>query len=376
MASAVVDWDTFGAGRSGGPDESTVRRPMNWSQLADGTPPPRRWIYPGWLSYDPTLLVGPGGVGKTLLAQHLGTALATGSEFFEKQVCQPLTVLMWACEDDHDELWRRQVAICGSLNVSMADLQLRFILEPRRGRENTLLTMHYAEPAWTPLMGELTEQVNDYKADVLLLDNVGQTFGANENDRHHVTRYINGILGMTDRPFCPLLMAHPARHSGSEYAGSAAWENAVRMRWLFGEQLPGDDQVQDTEDPDADVRYLSRRKSNYSAKDWRKFRLVDGALQLDAKIEGEASMASARSSHVVLDAFRRIRTMGLDTSASTHASNYLPKIILAHRLNQGLNARELGKGMSDLMLDGALKVGVVGTYANRNPKQGLVEPTP
>ena len=50
-----------------------------------------------------------------------------------------------------------------------------------------MLSTVYGAPKLTPLMDELRAQVNDYKADVLILDNVGQTFGANENCRHDVT---------------------------------------------------------------------------------------------------------------------------------------------------------------------------------------------
>lgn len=372
MASPVVDpWESFHRDRPGSVLQLPQRRALNWGNLAQRTAPPRKWIIPGWLAYDPTLLVGTGGVGKTLLGQHLGTALATNTEFIGRAE-KPLSVLMWACEDDKDELWRRQEAICRSMGVDMAALAGSFIIEPRRGLDSTLIATQFNQPVWTPLYGELQAQVNDYHADILLLDNVGQTFGANENDRHHVTYFINGMVGLTQGDFCPILFAHPARGLTSEYAGSAAWENAVRMRWLFGANLP-DAGEEPTEEPESDVRYLSRRKSNYSAKDWRCFKLAEGALELEQPIEGEASMHQARARRVALDGFRRILGMGQTASDSTHAANYLPKMILGHRLNEGLTRKQLADALSSLMLDGVLKVGVAGKYANGGAKMGLVD---
>lgn len=374
MAARLVGfWDDFSPDR----ESATViqmpqrRRPLNWADLAEKDPPDRRWIYPGWLGYDPTILVGMGGVGKTLLAQHLGTALATATPFFERST-EPLTVLMWACEDDKDELWRRQKVICLSMNVPMGSLAGSFVIEPRRGLDNTLFAQTYGQPGWTALYGELQAQINDYHADVLLLDNVGQTFGCNENDRHQVTQFINGIVGLRSGPFCPVMLAHPARGTASEYAGSAAWENAVRMRWLFGETLPESKSDDEQDGPESNVRYLSRRKSNYSAKDWRKFTLVDNALVPDTRVNGDEEMHKSRARRVVLDGFDRLAKMGQDCSAAANAPNNLPKLLLQHRINEGLNRKQLTEALSDLMLDGALKIGTVGQYANRSPKPGLV----
>src|SRR5437773_12022409 len=82
------------------------RRPLDWRILADGEPPQRDWAIDHWLGMAyVTLLAGLGGIGKTLLAQMLGSAIALGRPFIDV-IPKPRTVLAWWTEDDHDEIRR------------------------------------------------------------------------------------------------------------------------------------------------------------------------------------------------------------------------------------------------------------------------------
>jgi hypothetical protein len=105
---------------------------LDWAALVKQTPPPRVWAIYGWLGFGHnTLLVGGGGSGKTLIAQQMCSALHLGRPFID-EVKRPLTCLMWACEDDHDELWRRQVAIAKFFDVKL-DAFNGMHVEPRLG---------------------------------------------------------------------------------------------------------------------------------------------------------------------------------------------------------------------------------------------------
>src|SRR5262245_22752929 len=175
-------------------DKARALGAIDWTLLAGRQPPARTWWIQDWLSPAPTLCSGGGGIGKSLLWQTIGTALATGREFLGATVA-PLRVLIWACEDDENEIWRRQVAICQHLGVTLSGLGGLSIV-PRLGADNTLLDLSFGKPTFTPAFVMLREQVNDLAIDVLVLDNVGQTFGGNESDRHQVTVFVNGIQGI------------------------------------------------------------------------------------------------------------------------------------------------------------------------------------
>ena len=244
-----------------GPADAVAR--SRWTATAQ-----RTWLVNHWLTYGITLLAGRGGIGKSMIAQTVGTALALGRPFID-EVTEPQTVLMWACEDDHDEVWRRQIAINDLLGCTMADIEGRFIVESRLGAANSMWTMPSARCRRAAALKEWHEQINDIGATVAILDNIAHAFGGNENDRHHVTSFVNGLASVTERPVATLLLGHVARSQGSEFAGSAAWENAARMRWLFDVGSRGE--AGRRQDPEPDVRYLAKRKANYSTNDWRRF---------------------------------------------------------------------------------------------------------
>ena len=93
--------------------------PLDFVDLAGKRPPPRSWVVQDWIPRRAvTLMVGRGGVGKSLLAQQIGTSIA-GAKDWLGPVPRAGQVVGLFCEDDHDELWRRQVDICRAMNLPM-----------------------------------------------------------------------------------------------------------------------------------------------------------------------------------------------------------------------------------------------------------------
>lgn len=347
-------------------------RPVAWDELT-GETPPRTWWIQDWLGPWPTLTAGGGGAGKTKLWQAIGTSLATGKRYLADAVA-PLRVLIWSCEDDRAEVWRTQVAVNTYLGVTMTDLQDRLYIVPRLGHENTLLGLEFGKPTFTSLYDELRQQVNDLKIDLLVLDNIAQVYGGNENDRHQATMFVNGIAGLVlDRPFAPVLLGHVARAQGSEFSGSAAWENAVRMRWYLGATLP-DQKLEEGEPADPDVVYLARRKANYAAKDWRRLRFRDGLL-VSEEPEGRRFDQCYRddvSEAVVLAGMTKLLAAGVQPSDARNANDYLPGQLILKGYAQGHSKKELAAAMNRLMGGGRLRREAIGKYSNRAPRFGLV----
>lgn len=354
--------------------QATLRRPMDWGKLAELTPPMRKWSVSNWLTAGPTLFAGAGGIGKTLVAQTLATALAARTRYLD-DIDDYHVVLFWACEDDHDELWRRQIQINAYLGIQMSDLVDRLILEPRFGLDNTLYTMTYGAPAWTPLRDELRSQLNDYAASVLFLDNIGQTFGAEENKRHHVTSFINGVSGLvTDYPFSPVIMGHPAKAADSEFAGNAAWENAVRMRWFMGYKLP-DQKAEEGEEPEPNVRYISKRKTNYSVKDFRKLVYKDGVFAPEEAQYGAFRQRFANrdvdAETCVIVALQRFTDSKVRVTGGVTSGDFLPRKMRETKLADDFSDRELRQALSRLILAQRIEEVSYGNYGNRTSKTTL-----
>lgn len=351
---------------------------MRWAELDGEQPPLRTWAISHWLGHGTTLLAGRGGIGKTLLAQTLATALALGRNFLDT-VEREQRVLFWACEDDRDELWRRQVAICRYFNVNLSDLEDKLIIEPRSGMDNTLFYAEYGAPRWTHLFGELKSQVEDYKADVTFIDNIGQTFGGKENDRHHVTSFINGLTGLAadKRLHSTVLLAHPGKQEDSEFSGSTAWENSVRMRWHMGTKLPDQEGKDDEAEEDPTVRYIAKRKTNYTIKDYRRLTYADGVF----KSAVETTSFSDRytfgkreeiAEEIVLKALDRFAGSNIRTTAGKTSPDYLPKKIREMKLAQDLSPREVTEALNRLRLSQRIVEAPIGKYGNRGTKIGLV----
>lgn len=358
-----------------------VRRPIDWERVEDQPPADRQWLSKGWLGRKQTaLLAGAGGIGKSLLGQQIGSELCLGINGVLPSEGRELTVLGWFSEDEEDELGRRQIRIAQHAGRNVSDFHDRLIVESFIDRDATLAERIGGVFSPTPLLDELRAQVNDYRADLVLLDNVARIFGGDENNRHDVTRYCAWLRAAVGDAAL-LLFAHPSRAAGSEWSGSTAWEAAVRSRWYMGRRLP-DDRAGSADDDsgggdDDTTRWLCRRKANYSGRDYVRLEYRDGVFVPD-RPEGEADgslmrgLRAKRASRVVVDGFLAITKTGKTASDAPSSQNYLPKLLLQMGLAESCTKQELADALNAAMLDGTFKRGLVGQYANRSPREGLV----
>jgi hypothetical protein len=224
----------------------------------------------------------------------------------------------------------------------------------------------------TRMLSQLREQIGDYKADVVLLDNVARLYAGSENDRHQVTAFIAMLTdaGLSTRAAI-LLLGHPAKAAGSEYSGSTAWEGAVRARLFLGRTLP-DAEKEPTEPEDDGVRYLCRRKANYTARDWRRLRLSDGVIVPDAPIPTVGKLGGQFARDVVCRAVRKLAMMGEHGVGASGSPKYLPRLARDYKLLESLSEQQFTEAMRGMRTDGVLVLGVVGQYSNRTKREALV----
>jgi RecA-family ATPase len=313
--------------------------------------PVRRWIVEGWLPYGHvTLNYGDGGTGKTLLAQQLMTSCATGHGWcgLQTEQCRSLA---YFCEDDEEELHRRQFNICEAYGCSLAELgDMRWISGV--GDDNLLATFDpLGRMQLTERYASIVEAAKNFGAQLVVIDTAADTFGGNENDRSQVRQFVGTALNRLAQEIdgAVLLNAHPSRSgmsvTGDMDGGSTGWSNSARSRWSLTRP-----KSEDGEPADTDERILTRRKANYaSIGDAIKLQWRAGVLTTSQR-PGVAFAGAYRQTvdDVFLRLLGRCEAQGLRVSNSSHSPNYAPKEFAKRPDAEGYRAREFADAMASL----------------------------
>lgn len=288
---------------------------LEYASLADldsNPPPPRRWVVDQWLPRGTvTALFGGGGIGKSLLVQQAATCVANGVGVLGAEVTRG-PVLAYLCEDDNDEVRRRQRDILASLGRSPSYSSEGLRIAGRAGYDNVMMTFGPDRlPIATPFLAEVESECDRTRPALLVLDNIAQLFGGIENDRYMVTAFANRLAGIAHRFDCAvLLLGHVAKMQGSEYSGSTAWEAAVRTRLWMERRADG-------------LIELHRRKANYSGQGSIVLEYQHGALvKIDEERRDESAAARAIEPQV-LEALATFTARQVATSHVPTARNYL-----------------------------------------------------
>lgn len=317
------------------------------------TVPERRWLWENWMPMRAvTVLSGDGGTGKSLLALQLATACATGRPFLGQSVMR-CKVLVIACEDEKDELHRRQASINGKLDLDMADLLDVFWIA-RAGLDNVMMNFPGdGQGEKTPFFDQVRAKALEMGAQLIVLDTAADLFGGNENIRPQVRQFINSLTSIAlaiDGAI--LLLAHPSqagKAAGTGESGSTAWNNSVRSRLYFTRPTP-----EKGEPEDKDARILSRQKSNYAqAGGSVPMRYMDGAFVATG---GEASEDDAwtlerkrKAEAAILEGIEQLALQKFRCNAHKGQANYAPKAILEKATaGQGFSQDELEAAMNRL----------------------------
>ncbi|APR99005.1 AAA family ATPase [Wolbachia endosymbiont of Folsomia candida] len=147
-----------------------------------------KWLYTGNVSF----LKGKPEAGKSLFAQQLITAVATGKPWLGERIKRIKTYGVF-CEDSEEKLWTRQCAInryyC--LNMKFASLVNNVRLLSRVGKDNLLMVFDDKNVGHlTPYFEELLKDIRLFQPKLVVLDEVSDFFGGDENNSSHVKQFV------------------------------------------------------------------------------------------------------------------------------------------------------------------------------------------
>lgn len=301
---------------------SVLHFPRQW----DGkTPPPRDWIVDGWIAAgEVTSVYAPGGTGKSLLLQQLATCRALGVDFLGLKTKKGRTLVL-ACEDQIDEIWRRQEAINSHYVTDMRTLDQGIGYWSRTGSIDNAL-MHI-DPKTNK--GTLTDFWKGVRAlllsegfDMVIVDTVIDTYPDNENERFKVNLFVKGALVKLaqETGVAVVFTAHPSRASENNRdsdnlsSGSTAWEGSVRQKLGM------------RRNDDGSTYKLVKNKSNYSSYgDHITLKWERGVFVVLAASMPQAQLDQTLENYL-LDAIQDAESRNIELSSNPNSrSKYVPR---------------------------------------------------
>lgn len=167
-----------------------------------------------------SLLVSPGGIGKSSLALVESLAMASGRALLvddkPKHPEQPLTVWYWNGEDPQEETQRRVVAAAKHHKLTPEDIGHRLYTDT--GREQTITLGQIARGEITldeALFESLEDEIIARGIDVFIIDPFVSSHRMGENDNNAIDAIVKRLNKLADRCNCAVEIVHHVRKPSS-----------------------------------------------------------------------------------------------------------------------------------------------------------------
>ena len=207
------------------------------SELLRNPPVPRRFLLEEFLMERVvSLLIAPGGTGKSMLALYIAVCVAAGIPLFGRFTAKvPRKVLFISGEDDLEELKRRlfkifeiesdEVKSLVAENLVVSDLADKFEPFTEKPPHGEVRITEVPER----LVEGLTKQIGGEFA-LVIVDPAARFRGGDENLATDATRFVQALQLIRDRLSCAVLAVH---HVNKAANGSASGQNNARGSSAF-----------------------------------------------------------------------------------------------------------------------------------------------
>lgn len=198
--------------------------------------PKRKWVMMdrfigGFIS----VIISPGGIGKSTLSMLDAVAVATGQPLTGFKVVRPGAVWIYNTEDPTDELKRRIAALSQHHNIPLSTLSNIHLTS---GRDNPLVIAkqgHDGVLINQDAIDNMTQYIKENDIKLLMMDPFVGVHEVNENDNMQINKVVDCFRRITDRTGCAICLVHHARKGGGlrgdadKSRGASALINACRV---------------------------------------------------------------------------------------------------------------------------------------------------
>ncbi|MDQ2763975.1 MAG: helicase RepA family protein, partial [Pseudomonadota bacterium] len=193
--------------------------------------PPRRWLYGRALVRSfVSVLVAPGGTGKSLWAMAVGVSLATGISLLGEHVFSRTNVWLINLDDPMDELNRRFAALRMHYNLKTADWHGRFFMNSGEERALVMAKMEMSQDGFSivhPDEKALEQHILDNNIGLLIVDPFAESHTLEENSNPQMVAATAAWRRVARRTGCSILLVHHVRKGGGGDIESARGAKAL-----------------------------------------------------------------------------------------------------------------------------------------------------
>ena len=201
---------------------------------------PRDWLSVGLLlCRQITLLISPGGVGKSTLAMLIAVAVALGRRDMipGRDVTKAGNVLVVNSEDDLSEMQRRLAGVLTSYGIDPAELTGRFHLQSLYGQSGLLANFTDGKVEDGVLVNKLVDFCLGRKIKLIVIDPLVGFHDVSENDNTGMEKVATILRRVAQATGAAILTVHHTRkakdseaHAGDMDAGRGASAIAAAAR--------------------------------------------------------------------------------------------------------------------------------------------------